>query len=513
MTYNCERSKLQTFENWKRINLETHFWNHINDKREIMSEKWKRFEGRTVDGRFPLQNYLGGSDHSAVFLTTVTADTGNRQQAAIKLVAVSPADADKQFANWTAARDLNHPNLIRIFESGRCEVDGTKLLYVVEEYAEENLSQILPDRALTAEETRGMLPPVLGALQGVHDEGLVHGSIRPSNIFAIGDQIKLASDTFCKPGEKVRAASPTSAYAPPEAASGEASPASDVWQLGMTLIEVLTQRLPDWDRTRSAAPQVPSSVPEPFNGIAQNCLQLDPSRRATIALIGDWLETGRPPKTSTAATSQSSASKPTTVAATAAPRTATSAPVISGPQKPSSKLPYFIGLAAIGLIAIYLVARPKAASTPAEAQPEQSTQTSSQTETNKNPATTESLVGTTDNVVGNAKAPLQPSASDTNSQGDVVKRVIPEVSPSARRTIHGKIQVKVKVTVDATGNVTKAKLESGRGSKYFSRIATDAAKEWKFSPAAAGETGDRDRRLQFGFSRSGVDASVVRGKR
>ena len=93
-----------------------------------------------------------------------------------------------------------------------------------------------------------------------------------------------------------------------------------------------------------------------------------------------------------------------------------------------------------------------------------------------------------------------------------MKRVTPEVTPGARRTIHGKILVRVKVNVDAAGNVETAKIESGHGSKYFSRIALEAARDWKFSPAAAGEAGDRERKLQFAFSRTATEASVVSGK-
>jgi TonB family protein len=96
----------------------------------------------------------------------------------------------------------------------------------------------------------------------------------------------------------------------------------------------------------------------------------------------------------------------------------------------------------------------------------------------------------------------------------VIQRVVPEVSPGARRTIHGKIMVRVKVTVDAAGNVSKAKLESGGTSKYFRRIALEAAQDWKFSPArAGGETDTREWKLQFGFSRTKTEASAQRAKR
>ena len=81
-----------------------------------------------------------------------------------------------------------------------------------------------------------------------------------------------------------------------------------------------------------------------------------------------------------------------------------------------------------------------------------------------------------------------------------MQRVMPQVSPSARRTIQGKIKVRVKVDVDAAGNVAKANLDSAGPSKYFSRVALEAARGWKFFPVQAGESGAREWKLQFAFS-------------
>src|SRR5258708_33220949 len=80
-----------------------------------MSESWKQWEGRTVDGRFPLQRYLGGSDHSAVFLTVTQPSGGDSEKAAIKLIPADAVDAKQQFSRWKAASELAHPNLFRIF--------------------------------------------------------------------------------------------------------------------------------------------------------------------------------------------------------------------------------------------------------------------------------------------------------------------------------------------------------------------------------------------------------------
>src|ERR1700688_1442034 len=102
-----------------------------------MSEAWKKWEGRTVDGRFPLQRYLGGSGHSAGFLPVAQPRGSDSEKAAINLISAGSGDANHQFLRWKAATELTHPHMIRIFEAGRGELDGTELLYVVMEIVED----------------------------------------------------------------------------------------------------------------------------------------------------------------------------------------------------------------------------------------------------------------------------------------------------------------------------------------------------------------------------------------
>ena len=85
--------------------------------------------------------------------------------------------------------------------------------------------------------------------------------------------------------------------------------------------------------------------------------------------------------------------------------------------------------------------------------------------------------------------------------------MMPDVSASGRRSIHGKIVVRLKVTVDAAGNVAIAKVESGRVSPYFKRAAMEAARNWKFSPAASGDS-SREWKLEFDFTRAKTEASA-----
>src|SRR5229473_900685 len=135
-----------------------------------MSESWKQWERQIVNSRFLLQRYLGGSEHSAVFLTERGIPP---QKIAIKFIQVDEPDAQLQLSRWQHAAKLSHPHLLRNFESGRCRLGDFDLLYVLMEYAEENLSQFLSQRPLTPAEARDVLTPALQALAFLHGEGLV----------------------------------------------------------------------------------------------------------------------------------------------------------------------------------------------------------------------------------------------------------------------------------------------------------------------------------------------------
>jgi TonB family protein len=254
-----------------------------------MSDSWKDCEGQIIDGGFTLLEHLGGSDHSVVFLTQ--RGKTKSEQAAIKFVHAEPANPEIQLSRWKQAAQISHPNLIRLFESGRCHLAGMDLLYVVMEYAPENLAQFLPERALSPAETRDMLEPFLETLTHLHGKGFVHGRIRPGNILAIDDQLKLSSDSLSGIGEPQITLGKLDVYLAPESA-GTGSPAGDVWSLGVTLVETLTQHVPE--QKDQDGLQVSDSVPQPFLDIARHSLRRDPQRRWTVAEISARLNPPAP---------------------------------------------------------------------------------------------------------------------------------------------------------------------------------------------------------------------------
>ena len=416
-----------------------------------MTEYWKQWEGQVIADAFPLQQYLGGDGDHAVFLTEYGQPAS--QKAAIKIVLGTAEAGELQIQRWSHAAKLSHRHLVRILTLGRWQAGDAPLVYLVMEYADESLAQVIPIRPLTAEETRQMLEPAVSVLAYIHSQGFVHGHVKPGNIMAVGECLKISSAGLCRVGE----CSPAipDAYSAPE---GFASPAGDVWSLGMTLVEALTQRLPD---NSPAGVVVPETVPQPFLEIARECLRNDPKTRLTFADITARLQ-----------------------------------PTVNPAKRPALKWSYALA-AATGLVVAAVVIAPKlidrqepvAATAPAQvpqsppAQPAPAPQPAPR---------------------------VQAAPPAATPRDEILQRVLPEVPGQALRTIQGRVKVSVRVDVDASGEVAGATLESAGPSKYFAQLALQAARRWKFAPA----TGDSDRRrewiLHFEFSKTGTKVVPVR---
>lgn len=491
-----------------------------------MSDTWKLWEGEIVNGKFPLVQYLGGAEHSAVFLTE-RRDGERIVRAAIKLIPAAPENGELQLSRWQQASELSHPHLISLYEAGRSDLRGAPIVYAVMECAEENLAQVLPERALAPAEAGEMLESVLDVLAYLHGKGLVHGHIKPANIMANGDQLKVSSDGLRRVGELLDGPGNQNAYDPPEIAQGikpgpqAMSTAGDVWSLGMTLVETLTQNPPVLRTAEQQDPLFPQSLPEPFLDIARHCLIRHAEDRWTVAQIAARLE-GRAPMPQIQAT-------PPKV------RTPIPAPVrhpLARPSKPAANFRSYVVAVAVGcaLVLTAMLAGPKftrhhadARQVPAAtgeqllvpAAPSQlppspqehstKTYTSSVAEEeriSKSPVPVPPLIHpeTTHEEETNTVARLSGGSS---VRGEVAHQIMPEVLQSARNTIRGTVRVNVRVNVDRSGNVEDAELESRGPSKYFARAALEAAQDWKFRPPTVGGRGVLSSwALQFQFTRN-----------
>ena len=474
-----------------------------------MTELWAKWESQTINGTFPLRRFLSGSDHSAVFLTEHKAL--HLSNAAIKLVPADPATAEAQLSHWRTAAALSHPHLIRLLDAGRCQLGGHQFLYVVMEYAEETLSQILPQRALTADEVRQMLAPTLDALAFLHGKNLVQGQLKPANFLVVNDQLKLATDTIRQVGESAGSGT-KSLYDPPEARTGKTSPAGDVWALGVTLVEALTQCPPAWPDERSESPSLPTTLPASFADIVRRCLSRSPENRPTVADLTTGIK--------------AQAAAPAPPAQVPTPRAAT--PVTQA--EPPRKLRVApVATAVLILIAIWggwrLLRSPSdvqqtAANTsptsaqnpPAQSNAQAPAPTPSAPMATAPPAIEKPAETKPVSEVPASASSGQPTESTSPPSKQILHEEIPDVPRSARNTIHGRIKVTVRVTVDASGSVTDQTLENAGPSKYFARLASEAAGKWKFAEAKGDDQDSREWLLRFEFARGGTTAHAARSR-
>jgi len=425
-----------------------------------VNENWKPQEGQIVEGKFRLVQKLGESDHSVVFLTERSEEP---QKAVIKLTPAT--NTEDQILRWKLSAKLPHPHLLRIFESGQCDLNGNQLLYVVMEFAEEDLSQVLPHRPLTSAEARQMALPLLDVLNYLHGKGFIHGRITPGNILAIADQVKLSSDSISAISEGVGTPGIND---PPEAKIGKVSPATDVWSLGMTLAEVLTLQKPSWDAIKRQEPVLPKGLDESFSIIIRNCLKLDAASRWTISEIKSLLQPDKIP----------------------------AAKVTRGSK---SKVFYYVVPILVLLFFGVLISSIKHREPQGSVVAVSNSNPSNQEVKDSNPSAQNAKpvpATPAPHVATKAKAPI------AQTSGGVVQQVLPEVAASARRTITGRIRVKVKVSVGSDVNVTNTTLDSPSKSNYFNRLSQEAAGKWKFSPAS------REWIIHFVFTSSNTTAKA-----
>jgi len=436
--------------------------------------------GRVIDARFPLLKWVGGSESAGVFTTEILEQPWRK--AAIKLVLASESDSETQLAMWARTAALSHPHLMPLLHTGRCRLDYQTLVYSVTDYSDEVLSQILPERALTPQEAAEMLGPLADTLMYLHGEGIVHGHLKPNNILVVEDRLKLSSDSLQMAGEPARRDAVLSIYDAPEIAGGAVSAAADVWSLGVTLVESLTQHPPVWDRSNSEGPVVPRSIPQPFFDIARDCMRTAPSRRCTLSDIKARLEP---------------ASSAIAVAGPVALELVPLDKMVAGPRR-RRRGPFLIA-AALVLIAIiaFLVVRHRQAGSavsekPVIEQPERAEQPEKPEQPESaeaNPTPRKPSAGTPAVVVPAAPAPTKASGAEAQSsngatvKGEVPGRVLPDILPSANASIHGQVNMSVRVEVDSAGKVTGASLDSPGPSKYFAKVALESAKRWTFKAA------------------------------
>lgn len=423
---------------------------------EPTTPSWKQWEGQLAGGEFPLEQFLAAGENGAVFRTRLTSGDG-----AIKLVPAERLQAAALVERWNRASALKNPHLIKIVQTGTWVKAGISLAYAVMEYADENLETVLMERPLTDGETREMLLPVAEALASLHDRGLVHGRLRPSNIFAVKDTLKISSD-----GVSV----------------GDGS--VDSLALASIVVQALTQQVVTFAEGDTHAGLV-ESLPQAFQEIVRHCLGQDGRVQWSAAKLASSLRT--PQRAVAPVTTSAVALRPMRV--------------YRYKRKTSRLTHYTIAFALIAAVVVTvggLWRNRTPDSMPAAVQssgkPLEPPAAASPVQPAPKP---EAVAAATVKTPARVREPRPPKVVEAPE--GVVREVLPIIPSDARRTIHGKVPVTVRVAVDQSGEVTNASVQSGN-SQYLGILALEAARRWHF--AAADSPAPREWSLRFEITRA-----------
>jgi len=192
---------------------------------------------------------------------------------------------------------VNHEGIANVFDYG--EEEGNAYL-VMEMVPGEALSTILErEKVLAPDRVLSIVHQTALALHQAHQAGLVHRDVKPGNLLITPDgSVKITDFGIARVADQVPLTATgqvmgTVQYLAPEQASGKpASPATDIYSLGIVAYEALSGRRPFRGESqvsiamahiKEAPPELPGTVPEPVRKLVMACIAKKPEGRPATA--------------------------------------------------------------------------------------------------------------------------------------------------------------------------------------------------------------------------------------
>ncbi len=257
-----------------------------------------------LSGRYRLDKLIGGGGMGEVWQGH---DEVLDRTVAIKIIRPHLADDENIRARLRVeaqlAGKLHHPGIVNVFDYGEDEEDGKPVPYLVMPLIDgAPLSALLAERgSLSTGETMAIVSEIAAALQIAHEAGIVHRDLKPGNILVTPDgrvmlvDFGIAHAAGGEPLTQTGALVGTADYLSPEQAAGRtATPASDLYSLGVVAYICLSGNLPfhrDSDiatalaHLQDEAPALPDNVPADATALVNGMLAKEPSARPSSGIV------------------------------------------------------------------------------------------------------------------------------------------------------------------------------------------------------------------------------------
>lgn len=257
---------------------------------------------RIVAGRYELREPIGRGGRASV---SVAYDATLQREVAVKLFHAASSTATEVRLQEAEARliaGMNHYALTTLFDAGvdTSDPDRPRIFLVMERIPGVDLRRRLRQQGpLTAAQVAILGFDLAEGLQYVHEHGFLHRDIKPANVLLADRHLdtrirgKLADFGIASLiGEPLGAArtTGTAAYLSPEQVEDlDPTPASDVYSLGLVLLEALTGRVAFPGSADESAlarlerdPFIPATVPAGLAGILRRMTSLLPEDRPDL---------------------------------------------------------------------------------------------------------------------------------------------------------------------------------------------------------------------------------------
>jgi serine/threonine protein kinase len=258
-------------------------------------------DGVVVAERYELADLLGKGGMADVYRAK---DRVLARDVAVKLLrdtAESETDRLRFTAEARTLAGLNHPGVVMILDAG---ISIEQPFLVMELVEGPTLGQACAAGTMSPQRVASLGAQLAEAIGYAHGQGIVHRDVKPANVLlGIDDRVKLADFGIARligqtvSHTKTGTAVGTAAYLSPEQVSGqEITPATDVYSLGLVLLEALTgERAYPGTPTESALarlsrdPRVPEELPEGLRGLLHEMTALEPRVRPNPRDVADRL--------------------------------------------------------------------------------------------------------------------------------------------------------------------------------------------------------------------------------